>query len=156
MDLRMPVMDGLEATRAIRADSPGARVIVLTTYDGDEDIYRALESGACGYLLKETQRDELLEAIRAAHAGNRRVPPAVAARLAETMPRSELSPRELEVLGLVVRGLSNKEIGGALSITEGTVKIHVNNILGKMGLEDRTQAAVAAIRRGIIHLDRSR
>jgi two-component system NarL family response regulator len=153
MDLRMPVMNGVEATRAIREDSPNARVIVLTTYDGDEDIYRALEAGARAYLLKEMQREELLEVIRAVHAGQRRVPPAVGARLAEAMPRSELTRRELEVLGLVVKGFSNKRIGDALTITEGTVKIHMNNILGKMGVADRTEAATAAIRRGIIHLE---
>jgi DNA-binding NarL/FixJ family response regulator len=153
MDLRMPVMDGVEATRAIRKESPHARVVVLTTYDGDEDIYRALSAGARAYLLKDTQREELLEVIRAVHAGQRRVPAAIGARLAEAMPRSELTPRELEVLGLVVKGLSNKKIADALSITEGTVKIHVNNILGKMGVADRTEAATAAIRRGIVHLD---
>jgi DNA-binding NarL/FixJ family response regulator len=153
MDLRMPVMDGVEATRVIREESPGARIIVLTTYDGDEDIYRALSAGARAYLLKETQREELLDAIRAVHAGQRRIPPPIAARLAEATPRSELTPRELEVLGLVVKGLSNRKIGDALSITEGTVKIHVNNILSKMGVADRTQAATTALRRGIIHMD---
>jgi two-component system NarL family response regulator len=153
MDLRMPVMNGVEATRAIREDSPNARVIVLTTYDGDEDIYRALEAGARAYLLKEMQHEELLEVIRAVHAGQRRVPSAVGARLAEAMPRSELTRRELEVLGLVVKGFSNKRIGNALAITEGTVKIHVNSILGKMGVADRTEAATAAIRRGIVHLE---
>lgn len=153
MDLRMPVMDGVEATRAIRQESPNARVVVLTTYDGDEDIYRALSAGARAYLLKDTQRQELLDVIRAVHAGQRRVPAAIGARLAEAMPRSELTPRELDVLGLVVKGLSNKKIADALSITEGTVKIHVNNILSKMGVADRTQAATTAIRRGIVHLD---
>ncbi len=153
MDLRMPIMDGVEATRAIRAESPGARIIVLTTYDGDEDIYRALSAGARAYLLKGMQGEEILDAIRAIHAGLRRIPPSIAARLAEWTPRSELTPRELEVLGLVVKGLSNRKIGDALSITEGTVKIHVNNILSKMGVADRTQAATTALRRGIIHMD---
>jgi two-component system NarL family response regulator len=153
MDLRMPVMNGLEAIQAIREGSPEARVIVLTTYDGDEDIYRALNAGARAYLLKEMDREELLQVIRAVHAGQRRVPPEIGARLAEAMPRSELTRRELEVLDLVVKGFSNKRIGDALSITEGTVKIHVNNILGKMGVADRTEAATTAIRRGIVHLD---
>jgi two-component system NarL family response regulator len=153
MDLRMPLTSGVEATRAIREDSPNARVIVLTTYDGDEDIFRALNAGARAYLLKDVSREELLDVIRGVHAGQRRIPPAIGARLAESMPRSELTPRELEVLGLVVRGLSNRKIGDALSITEGTVKIHMNNILSKMGVEDRTQAATTAVRRGIIHLD---
>jgi two-component system NarL family response regulator len=153
MDLRMPLTSGVEATRAIREDSPNARVIVLTTYDGDEDIFRALNAGARAYLLKDVSREELLDVIRGVHAGQRRIPPAIGARLAESMPRSELTPRELEVLGLVVRGLSNRKIGDALSITEGTVKIHMNNILSKMGVEDRTQAATTAVRRGIIHLE---
>jgi two-component system NarL family response regulator len=153
MDLRMPVMNGLEAIQAIREGAPEARVIVLTTYDGDEDIYRALNAGARAYLLKEMDREELLQVIRAVHAGQRRVPPEIGARLAEAMPRSELTRRELEVLDLVVKGFSNKRIGDALSITEGTVKIHVNNILGKMGVADRTEAATTAIRRGIVHLD---
>jgi two-component system NarL family response regulator len=153
MDLRMPLTSGVEATRAIRKDSPDARVIVLTTYDGDEDIFRALNAGARAYLLKDVSREELLDVIRGVHAGQRRIPPAIGARLAESMPRSELTKRELEVLGLVVKGLSNRKIGDALSITEGTVKIHINNILSKMGVEDRTQAATAAVRRGIIHLD---
>jgi len=153
MDLRMPIMDGVEATRAIRAESPGARIIVLTTYDGDEDIYRALSAGARAYLLKGMQGEEILDAIRAIHAGLRRIPPSIAARLAEWTPRSELTARELEEQGLVVKGLSNRKIGDALSITEGTVKIHVNNILSKMGVADRTQAATTALRRGIIHMD---
>jgi DNA-binding NarL/FixJ family response regulator len=153
MDLRMPLMSGVEATRAIREDSPDARVIVLTTYDGDEDIFRALNAGARAYLLKDVSREELLDVIRGVHAGQRRIPAAIGARLAEAMPRSELTQRELEVLGLVVRGLSNRKIGDALSITEGTVKIHMNNILSKMGVQDRTQAATAAVRRGIVHLD---
>jgi two-component system NarL family response regulator len=153
MDLRMPVMNGVEAIQAIREDSPTARVVVLTTYDGDEDIYRALNAGARGYLLKDMQREELLDVIRAVHAGQRRIPPAVSARLAEAMPRPSLTHRELEVLGLVVKGFSNKRIGDALAITEGTVKVHVNSILGKMGVADRTEAATAAIRRGIVQLD---
>lgn len=153
IDLRMPVMNGIEAISAILKEFPDSRIIVLTTYDGDEDIYRALQAGARSYILKDTVGDELTDTIRAVYAGQRRIPAAVAARLAERMPRSELTPRELEVLHLIVQGKSNKEIGAALFVTEGTVKIHVNNLLGKLGVTDRTQAATAALQRGIVHLD---
>jgi two-component system NarL family response regulator len=152
MDLRMPGMGGVEATKAIREEFPSGRIIVLTTYDGDEDIYRALQAGARAYLLKDLPGDELVEAIRAVHSGKTRIPAQVASRLAERMPRSELTAREMEVLELIVKGKSNKEIAFALSITEGTVKVHVNNILGKLGVSDRTQAATTALQRGIIHL----
>ena len=153
MDLRMPLMTGVEATRAIRIEYPGARIIVLTTYDGDEDIYRALQAGARAYLLKDVLREELLSAIRAVHLGQFHIPPAVAARLAERLPLSDLTARELEVLKLIVKGMSNSEIGTALTISTGTVKIHVNNILSKLGVSDRTQAATTALQRGIVHLD---
>ena len=153
MDLRMPLMTGVEATKAIRSEDPGARIIVLTTYDGDEDIYRALQAGARAYLLKDVLREDLLAAIRAVHAGQRHIPPAVAARLAERLPLSDLTARELEVLKLIVKGMSNSEIGAALTISTGTVKIHVNNILSKLGVSDRTQAATTALQRGIVHLD---
>jgi two-component system NarL family response regulator len=127
---------------------------VLTTYDGDEDIYRALHAGAKGYLLKDAPRDELLDTSRAVHAGQTRIPPAVAAKLAErVLAPSQLSERELDVLRLIVAGHSNKEIGAALHITEGTVKAHVNNILGKLSVSDRTQAVTTALQRGIVHLD---
>lgn len=126
---------------------------MLTTYDGDEDIYRALQAGAQGYLLKDMFRDELLDAIRAVHRGQRRIPAAVATRLAERMGGSELTARELEVLKLIVKGKSNREIGAHLAISEGTVKGHVNNILSKLGVNDRTQAATTALQRGIVHLD---
>lgn len=152
IDLRMPQLDGLEAIIAIHNEWPQARVIILTTYDGDEDIYRALQAGAHAYLLKGVPRAELLETIRAVHAGNRRIPPAVAAKLAERISTSGLTDREMEVLELIVAGQNNKEIGNSLSITEGTVKAHVNNILRKMGVKDRTQAATEALRRGIVHL----
>jgi two-component system NarL family response regulator len=152
MDLRMPEMNGVDAISAIQRESPDSRIIVLTTYDGDEDIYRALQAGARGYILKDMVGDELLDAIRAVHAGQRRIPASVAARLAERMPRSELTPRELEVLQLIVKGKSNKEIAAELFVTEGTVKVHVNNLLSKLGVSDRTQAATAAIQRGIVHL----
>lgn len=153
MDLRMPEMNGAEAITVIQKEFPDSRIIVLTTYDGDEDIYRALQAGARAYILKDMVGDEVIDAIRAVHAGQRRIPAAVAARLAERMPRSELTPRELEVLQLIVKGKSNKDIAAALFVTEGTIKIHVNNLLGKLGVSDRTQATTAAIQRGIVHLD---
>jgi two-component system, NarL family, response regulator len=153
MDLRMPEMDGVEAIIAIRAQEPDARIIVLTTYDGDEDIYRAFHAGARAYLLKDMHHDDLLGALRAVHQGQRFIPPAIANRLAERIPRSELTTRELEVLKLIVKGMSNREIAATLFITEGTVKIHVNNLLGKLGVSDRTKAATTALQRGIVHLD---
>lgn len=152
MDLRMPVMDGLAAIQAIIAESPDARIIALTTYDGDEDIYRALSAGAKGYLLKDLLRTELLSVIRAVHRGQRGIPANVAARLAEHTPRVELTSRELEVLELMAKGLSNREIGGVLGRTEGTIKIHVKNILGKLDVNDRTEAVTTAIERGFIHI----
>jgi len=152
MDLRMPQLNGVEAITQIRAERPEARVIMLTTYDGDEDIYRALRAGAMAYLLKDTPRDDLLDTIRAVHAGQKRIPPEVAAKLAERVTAPELTERELEVLTLIVAGRSNKEIGVALTISEGTVKVHVASILGKLGVSDRTQAATTALQRGIVHL----
>jgi DNA-binding NarL/FixJ family response regulator len=153
MDLRMPEMNGVAAIAAIRNEYPDARIIVLSTYDGDEDIYRAFQAGARAYLLKDMHHDELVNAIRAVHQGQRFIPPVIANRLAERMPRSELTARELEVLKLIVKGMSNKEIASALSITEGTVKIHVNNLLGKLGVSDRTKAATTALQRGIVYLE---
>ena len=153
MDLRLPVISGLDAIKAIRKDFPASRIIVLTTYDGDEDIYRSLEAGACGYLLKDMFREELLEAIRAVHGGLRRIPPGVATRLAERLPGNDLTARELEVIKEIARGRSNREIASELAITEGTVKGHVNNILSKLGVADRTQAVTCAIQRGIVRLD---
>ena len=152
MDLRMPGLNGVDTIRAIRREFPQSRFIVLTTYDGDEDIYRALEAGAKAYLLKDMLCDEILAAIRAVHAGERRIPAAVGTRLAERMSGLELSGREQQVLELVAKGRSNKEIAGALDITEATVKGHLTNILGKLGVTDRTQAVIAAIRRGLVHL----
>jgi two-component system, NarL family, response regulator len=153
MDLRMPGMNGVDAIAAIRAQWAEAHVIVLTTYDGDEDIYRALQTGAQAYLLKDTPRAELLEAIRAVARGQKRLPPEVAARLMERMSAEALTQREIDVLRLMARGRSNKVIGAELAISEGTVKFHVNNILGKLGADDRTQAVTIALQRGIIHLD---
>jgi DNA-binding NarL/FixJ family response regulator len=153
MDLRMPVMDGLTATRAILADDPNARIIVLTTYDGDEDIHRALAAGARGYLLKDMMRTELLNVIRAVHRGQRGIPAPVAARLAEHTPRIGLTPRELEVLRLVADGLSNAQVAERIGRTEGTVKVHLKNILHKLDAKDRTEAVTTALRRGFIRLD---
>jgi two-component system NarL family response regulator len=152
LDLRMPVMNGVETATAIRAINPHARMIALTTYGGDEDIRRALAAGVQAYLTKDVLHDELLNAIRAVHAGQTYLPAAVAAALAAQMPRPDLSAREVQVLELIVRGLANKQIAYALSIAEHTVKNHVKNILSKLGVQDRTQAATAAIQRGIIHL----
>jgi DNA-binding NarL/FixJ family response regulator len=153
MDLRLPKMNGVDAIAKIRDGTPGARIIVLTTFDGDEDIYRALQAGARGYLLKGMDLAELTEAIRTVHAGRTRIPPRVAEKLAERMSGASLTARELEVLRLIVAGRSNKDIGTALFISEATVKTHVNSLLSKLGVEDRTQAATTALQRGIVHLD---
>jgi DNA-binding NarL/FixJ family response regulator len=152
LDLRMPGMGGVEAATAIRAEFPNARMIALTTYGGDEDIRRALNAGVQAYLTKDVLHDELLKAIRAVHAGQSYLPAAVAAALAAQMPRPDLSAREVQVLELIVRGLANKQIAYSLNIAEHTVKNHVKNILSKLAVQDRTQAATAAIQRGIIHL----
>lgn len=152
MDLRMPVVTGVEAITRIRKEFPKSHFIVLTTYDGDEDIYRALQSGAQGYLLKTMYCDEIIDAIRTVNEGRRYIPTPVAARLAERLASSDLTGREIEVLELIVQGKSNKRIADVLAISEPTVKGHVSNILGKLGVDDRTQAATAAIQRGIIHL----
>jgi len=151
IDLRMPVLSGVEAITAIRGEFPDAHIIVLTTYDGDEDIYRSLQAGAQGYLLKDMFFEELDDAIRKVHAGFRRIPARVAERLAERMSGAALTGRELEVLTQIVRGNSNKEIGSLLKISEATVKSHINNILSKLGVTDRTQAATTALQRGIVH-----
>jgi len=154
MDLRMPGMGGLEATIQIRKEFPTARIIVLTTYEGDEDIHRALEAGAQGYILKDSVRRELLQTIREVYAGRRHISPAMATCLAEHTPRMSLSPRELEVLQLIAKGLRNKEIGAKLDIAEDTVKIHIKNIFVKLEVIDRTEAVVAASQRGFIQIER--
>lgn len=153
MDLRLPKMNGVDAITKIREIAPGARIVVLTTFDGDEDIYRALQAGAKGYLLKGMDLTELSDAIRTVHAGRTRIPPRVAEKLAERMSGATLTSRELEVLKLIVAGKSNKDIGNTLFISEATVKTHVNSLLSKLGVEDRTQAATTALQRGIVHLD---
>lgn len=153
MDLRLPTMGGVEAITQIRAEYPDARIVVLTTFDGDEDIYRALQAGAKGYLLKGMSSDELIEAIRTVHAGRSKIPAAVAERLAERLSAPALTERETDVLKLIVSGNSNKEIAGALFISEATVKTHVNSLLSKLGVTDRTQATTTALQRGIVHFD---
>jgi DNA-binding NarL/FixJ family response regulator len=152
MDLRLPNMSGVEAVTEIRKQFATARIIVLTTFDGDEDIYRALQAGARGYLLKGMFGDELMDAIRAVHAGKSRIPAVIAERLALRMGGSPLTTRELDVLKLIVAGKSNKEIGAELAISEATVKTHINSILSKLSVTDRTQAATTALQRGLVHL----
>ncbi|HEY9623638.1 MAG TPA: response regulator transcription factor [Crinalium sp.] len=152
MDLRMPEMSGVEAIVALCAEFPDPRIIVLTTYDGDEDIYRGLRAGAKGYLLKDTKPDELLTAIYAVHSGKQHIPSEVAAKLIERMSTPELSERELEVLHRMATGMTNQEISTALNITESTVKFHINRILSKLGVSDRTQAVIMALRRGLANL----
>lgn len=153
MDLRMPVMDGLTATLAILREFPDAKIVALTTYEGDEDIHRALSAGARGYLLKDMMRSQLLQVIRTVQKGQRAIPAAIAARLAEYVPRIELTPRELQVLTLMAKGFSNPEIASALGRTESTMKVHVSNILQKLQATDRTEAVTVAIQRGILHLE---
>ncbi len=152
MDLRLPGMSGLDALRAIRRDDPAARCVVLTTYEGDEDIHQALQAGAAGYLIKAMSHDTLVDALRKVHSGTRFLPAPVAESLALRTPNSDLSPREREVLSLMVQGKSNKDIGGILKITEATVKCHVSVILERLGVNDRTQAVIAALQRGLEHL----
>ncbi len=152
MDLRMPGMDGIEATRAIRQQFPDARIIALTSYDGDQDIFRALDAGVRGYLLKEMVHTEVLRAIRTVAAGKRLVPSEIAERLPEAIAGPALTPREIDVLVLVAQGMGNKEIGERLGTAPGTVKMHIQNILGKLGASDRTQAVTIALQRGILHL----
>jgi two-component system NarL family response regulator len=153
MDLRLPGIGGVEATLAIRKEFPLARVIVLTTFDTDEDIYRAIQSGAKSFLLKDTPDDDLAATIRAVHAGREKLPPKVAGRLAARQQRAELSQRETEVLTLLVKGRSNKEIAAALFIAEDTVKAHLKTLFIKLHVQDRTQAAITAVRHGIVHLE---
>lgn len=152
MDVRMPGMSGAEATAAIREKFPAARIIMLTTYDVAEDIHRALEAGARGYLLKNMRSPEVLRAIREVFAGQRFIPQAVGSRMAEHMP-CKLTQRETEVLRLLVKGLSNKEIAVALNFTAHAAKAHLKNILSKLGVEDRTKAVVKALQQGIVELE---
>ncbi len=152
MDLQMPRLGGVEAIRQLRQVCPEARVVVLTTYDGDEDIFRALQAGAKGYLLKGMPFDELLKTIYAVHGGKSRITSPIAEKLAERVSGQELTARELAVLHRIVAGRANKEIAMDLLISEATVKTHVNSVLSKLGVVDRTQAATAALQRGFVHL----
>jgi two-component system NarL family response regulator len=153
IDLRMPEVSGLEAINVLRERVPAAHAIVLTTYNGDEDIYNCLRAGAKAYLLKDVPRDELLGCIRAVHEGKTWISPLAAANLAARLSGEALTLRELEVLRMMVVGRSNKEIGTALHITEGTVKVHVNHILRKLKVAGRTEAISQAVKRGIVHLE---
>ena len=152
IDLKLPGMSGVATIRAIREVHPTARFIVVTTYEGDEDIHRALEAGAQGYVIKGMPYQVLVQALQRVHSGRRFLPPTVVDALASRMPDSELSAREQEVLGLLVAGKSNKEIAHSLGITEATVKSHVSAILMRLNVNDRTQAVVTALQRGLIHL----
>src|ERR1022692_1394926 len=152
MDLRLPPLSGVETIRTIRRTHPQARFVVLTTYEGDEDIHQALEAGAQGYIIKGMSPEALVDAIRRVHAGSRFLAPPVARALAARNPHSDLSVREREVLALIVGGKSNREIATELGITEGTVKCHVTAVLERLGVSDRTQAVVAALQRGIMHI----
>lgn len=153
MDLRMPRMGGVETTAAILKEFPAAKIIMLTTYDGDEDIHRGLKAGAKGYLLKRVRGDELVGAIKTIHAGGRYLSPEAERRLSEHGPRLELTHRELEVLQYAAKGLNNKEIGDLVGCTRFTIKFHIQNILQKLGVADRTEAVAAALQRGILPLD---
>jgi len=152
MDVRMPVLGGVEAIIAIRAEFADANIIALSTYGGDEDIRRALQAGARAYLTKDVLHEEMIRAIHAVHSGGKYLPPGVAAALESSVLPAGLSTREMEVLALIVKGQGNKQIAYQLGIAEHTVKNHVKNILSKLSVDDRTQAATAAIQRGIIHL----
>ena len=152
MDLRLPDMSGVDTTVAILAEFPEARIIMLTTFEGDVEIQRALEAGARGYMLKSMPPKDLVEVIRQVHAGKKRIPPQLAARLAEHMSDEALTVRELEVLRQIAEGNRNRDIGEKLFITEETVKVHIKHIMEKLGASDRTQAVAIAVRRGIVQL----
>jgi DNA-binding NarL/FixJ family response regulator len=151
MDLRLPDKSGIDTMISIRTEFPDARIIMLTTFEGDVEIQRALEAGARAYLLKSMPPKELVEVIRQVHAGKKRVPPQLAAQLAEHMSDESLTAREIEVLAQIAEGNRNRDIGEKLFITEETVKVHIKHIMEKLGASDRTQAVAIAIRRGIIH-----
>ena len=153
LDLRMPALNGIEAIAAIRAADPQARLVILTSFASDEDIYQALRAGARGYFLKESPGEELIECLRAVHEGRTCIPPAIASKLAERVGTVELTAREREVLALIAKGKGNREIGAILDVTEGTVKVHVNNILTKLGVGSRTEAVNIGVRRGLVRID---
>lgn len=152
LDLRMPAMDGIQATRAILEKVPKAKIIVLSTYKGDEDVYQALKAGAKAYLLKDSSRDELIASIRSVCGGQVNISPLVSAQLAAGVARERLTKREAEIIKLVVAGKSNKEIGASLGVTEGTVKVHIGHLFKKLGTGGRTEAIRIALERGVVHL----
>jgi two-component system, NarL family, response regulator len=152
MDLRMPLMDGISATEKLLEEVPEARIVLLTCYDGDEYVHRGLRAGARSYVLKGTTIENLIEVIRTVYYGGRRLSPEIAAKLADHVHRSELTRRELEVLREIAKGKTNEEIASDLNIAPGTVKTHVNRVLGKLRVSDRTQAVIVAIKRGLVHL----
>lgn len=152
MDLRLRTMTGVDAIRFIRMEHPDARIIVLTMYDGDEDVHRALQAGAVTYLLKDAMSDDLVRVIRAVHDGQRPVSAEIEASLAARAMRPSLTPREVEVVGLLLQGMRNKEIAATLHNRESTIQVHVKSILAKLGVKDRTAAVTVALRRGIVHL----
>lgn len=152
MDLRMPDGDGIQTIKALIARDPAARVLVLTTFDNEEDIFHALESGARGYLLKDTTKEELIAAVLQIHQGERYLPQAVASRLADRLVRPSLTPRELDVLRLVSRGRTNKEMASAMFISEETVKTHMKSLFQKLGVHDRAEAVSVSLQRGLIRL----
>jgi DNA-binding NarL/FixJ family response regulator len=152
LDLRMPGMSGIDTLLALKAMKAPARVIILTSFEMDENIYRAVQAGALGYLLKDTSQSQILEAINTVHAGRRYIPSQIAARLAERMMRSNLTTREVEILEMLAKGLTNKQIGSALSISDNTVRNHVNSIMEKMEVCDRTEAVAVAIQQGILQI----
>jgi two-component system NarL family response regulator len=150
LDLRMPGLNGIDTLIALKLFNSAPRVIILTSFETDEDVYRAFQAGAQGYLLKDTSQKEMVEAIRSVHSGKRYIPRHIASRLAERMMRTNLTGRELEILKMLSKGLTNKQIGSALSISDNTVRNHVNSIIEKLEVSDRTEAATTAIQRGII------
>jgi two-component system, NarL family, response regulator len=152
LDLRMPEGDGIQTIRELIARDPSAKVLVLTTFDNEEDIFQALEAGARGYLLKDTTKEELVAAIRHVHQGERHLPPNIAARLADRLIRPKLTPREMDVLRLVCRGRTNKEMGSAMFISEETVKSHMKSLFQKLGVHDRAEAVAVAMQRGLIRI----
>lgn len=153
MDFQMPGMDGAAATAALRSECPEARIVMLSVFEGEEDIWRAVEAGASAYVLKSAEVEDILEAIRTVADGDTYFPSSIAAKLAARRTRDTLSPREMQVLRHIVSGLSNKEISAALHMSEATVKLHISNTLSKLQVADRTQAAIVAVQRGIVHLE---
>lgn len=153
VDLRMPDGDGIQTIKQLVAANPQVRILVLTTYDNEEDIFNALEAGARGYILKDTTREEIIEAVRRIHEGQRYLPPGIAARLADRMIRPTLTPRELDVLRLVSRGRTNKEMAAAMFVSEETVKSHMKGLFHKLGVHDRAEAVGIALQRGLLRID---